>query len=133
MLSSQCPMILSFSDTVNSLIGNSWKWQTQGPKEFDCIGICIYLTDVIFDIDIYHPFIFGDKLKTFYQSFEIVQEMKMGDWIQENPGDNFGKQHLLMVENKKYAVECKEGFGVQRRKLKDIEPNKIIHRLKELC
>ncbi len=109
---------MSLTSEVTRLLGSRWERFAEGPETFDCMGLCLYLCRVAgADVPRYPSRL---DVRSFMALFEPVahwRDLRPLDWIHEPRDHVYLHQHVAIVENKEYAVECLEGVGVRRRRL----------------
>jgi hypothetical protein len=115
---------------VSDLLGKPWKLGAMGPEEFDCFSICIYITKELLGYELMHP-AYSD-VKQFHNEFRCIDERDAQplDWVHENPPERgYSDQHVVLVENELFVIECKKATGVCRR-YRDTLINPVFYRLK---
>jgi hypothetical protein len=91
-----------------------------GPDSFDCVGFNVFVTNSSTGLDISHPFHCG--WKKFHDLFSEIaeEEIQILDWAQETVGTRMLDQHVSLVEDSRYVIECNESYGVQRRRIRKL-------------
>lgn len=124
-------------ECVDGLLGRNYELGSRGPETFDCLGFVIYVYSEVFDIYFRYPTLSRRGLEEFSRYFVRVPDMRdlqTGDILHWSTSERLSDQHLALVEDDEWLVECGWPAGVVRNRISRVfNPKWTACRPKALC